>query len=444
MRSQSRRCFLKGVGASVGASLLFAPFYESIANAAPKKMKRLLVFFTMGTDPSIWKPTSVSGETPTFSEATSPLAEIKEHIVMLDGLPSGSPSNNHGSADGLTGMGYYSNGPYGLISVDQFIAEKLKSTWPKGMIPVLLLGAKDPTAGKTGFYNRDNLVPIDSPISAFKTVFGNAVPTPPGTDNTAAVEAMLRRRKSVLDNLKSEITALKGNLGKEQQYKLDLHLESIRQIEQRLSATIPGNEGGGNNGGNYIPTMPSSDPSTPLERNVLHLDIIAGAFASDVTRVAGIQFGNDQSMVTGLNGKQWELKMDVTAEQHNGMIHGPEKAQLVELEKWLARQFVRIVKKLKETPEVDGSGSLLDNTLVAWCRDMGDAPAHTQNEMKFVLASGPNGYLKTSPNGRFIRSSERHERVLLNLCDAMGVTDYNGFGDPTLAAKSPLPGIAAT
>ncbi|MGK4009080.1 DUF1552 domain-containing protein [Sorangium sp. So ce1036] len=444
MRSHSRRCFLKGVGASVGASLLFSPFYDSIANAAPKKMKRLLVFFTMGTDPGIWRPTSVSGETPTFSEATSPLAEIKEHIVMLDGLPSGSPSNNHGSADGLTGMGYYSNGKYGLISVDQFIAEKLKATWPAGMIPTLLLGAKEEVQGKTGFYKKDNLVPIDSPVSAFKTVFGNAVPTTPGTDNTAALEAMLRRRKSVLDNLKSEIATLKGNLGKEQQYKLDLHLESIRQIEQRLSATMPGNGGGEGGGGPQIPTAPTSDPTVPLERNVLHLDIIAGAFASDITRVAGIQFGNDQNMVTGLNKEQWELKMSISAEQHNQMIHGPEKGQLAELERWLSQQFVRVVKKLKETPEADGSGSLLDNTLVAWCRDMGDAPAHTQNEMKFVLASGTNGYLKTSPNGRFIKSSERHERVLLNLCDAMGVTDYDGFGDPTLSAKSPLPGIAAT
>jgi hypothetical protein len=34
--------------------------------------------------------------------------------------------------------------------------------------------------------------------------------------------------------------------------------------------------------------------------------------------------------------------------------------------------------------------------------------------------------------------------VLLSLCDAMGVTDYAGFGDPGLGAKSPLPGLAAT
>jgi hypothetical protein len=42
-------------------------------------------------------------------------------------------------------------------------------------------------------------------------------------------------------------------------------------------------------------------------------------------------------------------------------------------------------------------------------------------------------------------SANRHERVLLSICDAMGITDYSGFGDPNLTSpyKSPLPGIAA-
>ncbi|WP_437278741.1 DUF1552 domain-containing protein [Sorangium sp. So ce375] len=437
MRSHSRRKFLKGVGASLGASLLFSPFYDSIANAAPgKKPKRLLIFFTMGTAPSIWKPTSVSGETPTFSESTSPLAEIKEHIVMLDGLPSGSPSNNHGSADGLTGMGYYSNGPYGLISVDQYIVEKLKGLGTP--VPSLLLGAAV-EGGKTGFYSKGtNQVPIGSPVSAYSTVFTGVKPSNPGSnDNTAAAD-QLRRRKSVLDNLTRELTSLKGNLGKEQQYKLDLHLESIRQLENRLSNTMTG--GGGETGACSVPGSPTGDMANGMKANQHHLDIIVGAFACDITRVASIQWGSDQMMRADLP------EISLANEEHNGMIHtgAPAHLDLIKLEKWLHQQFVAVVKKLKSIPEADGSGTLLDNTLVAWCRDMGDAPNHTQNEMKFVLASGTGGYLKTAPNGRFIKSGERHERVLLSLCDAMGVTDYSGFGDPALPNKSPLPGIAAT
>jgi hypothetical protein len=65
--------------------------------------------------------------------------------------------------------------------------------------------------------------------------------------------------------------------------------------------------------------------------------------------------------------------------------------------------------------------------------------------MRFVLASGNGGYLKTAPGGRYFYSGERHERVLLNMCEAMGITSYAGFGDPMLtgASKTPLPGLAA-
>jgi len=63
--------------------------------------------------------------------------------------------------------------------------------------------------------------------------------------------------------------------------------------------------------------------------------------------------------------------------------------------------------------------------------------------MRFVLAGGHGSYLKTSPGGRYLTSTERHERILLNVCEAFGITSYTGFGDPLLPAKQPLPGIAA-
>jgi hypothetical protein len=63
--------------------------------------------------------------------------------------------------------------------------------------------------------------------------------------------------------------------------------------------------------------------------------------------------------------------------------------------------------------------------------------------MRFVLAGGSGSYLKTAPGGRYVSSTERHERILLNICEAFGITSYSGFGDPALPAKKPLPNIAA-
>jgi hypothetical protein len=142
----------------------------------------------------------------------------------------------------------------------------------------------------------------------------------------------------------------------------------------------------------------------------------------------------------------------VQGEQHGGFIHGggPDFKNLIKLEQWMCSRFVDLIAKLKAIPEADGSGSLFDNTLLVWARDMGDAVNHNQKNMRFVFAGGAGGYLKTAPTGRYLHfagsdPNDRHERALLTICDAMGITSFAGFGDPKLpaAAKTPLSGLAA-
>jgi len=305
-----------------------------------------------------------------------------------------------------------------------------------------LLGANTSAGSNTLFYGGssnggNNLPTIGSPQSAFTTVFGGALPT------GVSANSLLKRRQSTLDIIKGEISALKGTLGSVQKAKLDTNLESIRQLENKLSAMVmPA-------GGMCTkPATPGADSTFTymagldgVKANAVHLDIIANAFACDITRVAAIQFGNDQKFMVNLPGR---LPYD---DQHGGFIHSGASSNyknLVEFERYLSEQFVAVVNKLKTLadPE-DASKTLFDTTLIAWCRDMGDAVAHDQKSMRFVLASGAGGYLKTAAGGRYIKSTERHERILLNLIDAMGITSFAGFGDPGLPTKTPLANIAA-
>jgi hypothetical protein len=167
-----------------------------------------------------------------------------------------------------------------------------------------------------------------------------------------------------------------------------------------------------------------------------------------VTRIAAIEFGADQKFEVDLPGLQ--------GDQHSSFIHGSQTdfTNLIKFETWLAQQFAGLIAKLKARPEpTDPSTSVYDNTLMVWARDMGDATLHNQHSMRFVLAGGA-GYLKTHPNGRYLdlrsmgaenTGPNRHERVLLSILAAMGITSYSGFGDPNLAPayKTPLPGLAA-
>jgi hypothetical protein len=443
MRRLSRRHF----AGSVGAGLLLAPFINMAmrrpAQAAARQSKRVLLFCTMGTKPSLWTPTGISGESiNTWSAMTQPLSAVKANLVLVEGMPSENPNNGHGASDSLTGQGfgYYGQGVI-KISVDQFIAKKLVAAGINRPISSLLLGANtSDNGGISQFYGGatgGNLPTIGSPLSAYNTVFGAALP--PGM----SASALLTRRKSILDLVKAETTSLKGSLGNNEKAKLDVHLDSIRQLENKLNAAMPA--------GNACtkPNAPGADSAMQFmgsldgcAANVVHQNIIASAFACDITRVACLEYGNDQTFKVNAPGLPFD-------DQHGGFIHSGASsnfANLVKFEAYLATQFVNIINLLKgfADPE-DASKTLFDTTLLVWARDMGDSDLHTQQSMRFVLASGNAGYLKVAAGGRYIKSTERHERILLNICEAMGVTSYAGFGDPKLtgAAKTPLPNIAA-
>lgn len=442
MRTLNRRTWLKTLAA--GTALL--PFLDVDAPPAQAAgtggAKRVVLFCTMATVPTIWTPTSVKAENDfVLAPSTSPLDAIRKHMVMIEGMPSANTGDNHGSPDGLTGLGFGASGQPQLISVDQFIADKLAASGAKSPVPSLLLGAEATAGGGKTMFNRTNNLPtISSPLAAFKAVFGNTVPsTGGGGGDPAATDKLLARRKSTLDAISGQIQTLRNNVGSEAKARLDLHLESIRQIEGRLSG---GSDGGG--GGQIAgcgQDIQATDQTTDIcKANQMHLDILASALACKATRVAGIQWGSDQVMQVNLP------EINLQGDEHGLMIHSGSAdgySKLVQLEKWLAQRFVDLVKKLEATPDPDGGGSMLDSTLVVWARDQGDGSAHNQESMRFVFAG--SSYLKKDPNGRYInfRGGQRHERALLSICEAMGITDYKGFGDQQLANKTPLSELKA-
>ncbi len=248
----------------------------------------------------------------------------------------------------------------------------------------------------------------------------------------------------MLDLASAEINEIRARAGTVEKSRLDLHLDSIRQLEHKLMQSSAG--------GSCRQLAGATDSASAhpaIANDLVHLDIIVNAFACDVTRVAAIQFGTDSKLEVDLPGLQ--------GDQHTSFIHGSttDFTNLGKFETWLAQQFADLISKLKARPDPeDPSATLYDNTLLVWCRDMGDSTVHNQKSMRFVFAGGAGGYLKTDPNGRYLdlrpmgegtSLANRHERALLSICDAMGITDYTGFGDPMLAApyKSPLPGLAA-
>lgn len=435
MSRLSRRSLLRHAGLAALFSPFLALFDDRPARAAAGKAKYVLVFFTNGTEPAVWSPRGSSDSNIVFSSMTEPLAPIKSNLILVEKLSSFGSASSHGAPGGLTGMNY---GPPTHISVEQFISDGLRKAGIRTQIPNLLLGGV-PNEQLTTFY-RDGkaLAPIANPVTAYQAVFSGAGGDTSGPDPDPAVVARLQRRKSVLDQLNREVKQLSDMLGNQEREKLERHAASLRQLEERLAQQE--NPGSGEvikpvacSKGN----TPASAP-TPLENSVVHLDVAINAFACDITRVAAVQFGHHQNTQVSIP------EVGAPGDWHNGFLHSDNpRTRLVNLERWLCKQFVAAAEKLKSLPAPDGSGTLWDQTLMIWARDMGDAVIHDGSDMRFVLAGGAGGYLKTSANGRYIQGNgQHHQTVLLNVCEAMGITDFTGFGDPG-AARMPLSGIAA-
>jgi hypothetical protein len=413
------------------AGLVMAPYYNLLAprkaRAAIRDRQRVFIFHTQPCNTKEWNPTGYSGENSfTFAPMMAALNEIKQHVVLVDGTMPKQPGDNHFSPHALTGVGREGRADKGIISIEQFIGDKLENTPNKRPVKNLVLGSG--AASEAVFYrNSARLQTIASPLSGYNTVFGgNNV----GMATTSPSE-LLNRRKSILDLIKQDAGDLGSALGASEKQKLELHLDSIRQFEKRIGDQLA-------SGGGAVscskPAAPTSDLSSTAKKtlaDMAHLELVVNAFACDVTRLGAVQWGNSHTW-------QFDTPTGLRGELHMGIIHVQKTAANVAIENWLAGQFVSVVKKLQAIPEPDGSGTLFDNTLVVWTRDFGDADAHNSRNTKYIFAQGQGGYLKTHPMGRYIKGvggNNRMERPLLNLAEAMGVTDFGTFGDQSAEFK---------
>ena len=109
-------------------------------------------------------------------------------------------------------------------------------------------------------------------------------------------------------------------------------------------------------------------------------------------------------------------------EGHHELSHNPDSDQksqekLIKINKWYCEQMAYLAKRLAETPEPGGGGSLLDNTLVIWTNELGKGNSHTLNDIPFVLVGNGLDFRM----GRSLKYKKvPHNRLLLALAHGMG------------------------
>ena len=415
----NRRHFLKGLA----ASSLLAPYSKVLANGLPTSApKRLAVFFSPnGTVHRHWRP---SGTTYQFGfEAGSilePLSAIQDKVIILDGINFVNATNHEGGmAAMLTGGG--AGGVTGGKSIDQYVATELNAST---RFRSLELGVQtSPWGGSTQTRmsyasSGSHLTPDDRPSSVYERLFGDL------SGDQTEVNRLRARRLSVLDLLRDDIASLNRRLGSRERHKMTAHLESFRQMELSLAES---ESGGCTYPTDTGPTGTNQNENYPEVGN-LQMEFLISAFACDMTRVGSLQWSHTVSptVFTWLGHGEGHHALSHYADGNTDGV-----ARFVEAERWYAQQFVHFIQRLDATPDPLADGSLLDNTIVLWSKEMGDSRLHDCNGVPFVLAGGSASPFEL---GRYLQlGGVPHNKLLTSVCRGLGLQN-NSFGDPNVAA----------
>ena len=188
--------------------------------------------------------------------------------------------------------------------------------------------------------------------------------------------------------------------------------------------------------------MPKLDPGMKKDNDnipkisKLQIDLLVSSFVADSARVATLQYTNTvgQARFTWLGIKEGQHDLS-----HEPDSNKDAQEKLTRINEWYCQQVAYLAQRLKSTPEPDGSGSLLDNTVIVWTNELGQGNSHTLDNIPFVLVGGGLGF----DMGRSLKySNVAHNRLLMSLANGFGHR-INKFGNPNFCGDGMLTNLTA-
>lgn len=435
-RSANRRSFLRAVGAAAATLPFYGLLEDSFAQAAGETLPLKLVTISHphGVAFEYWQMRAPSAPdiaveglslkgTDTessfdisypncslqpFDDAATYGKSFKDRLLLIDGLDLAIDGHD-AVASILTGSPL-SGGLPTNSSLDQYLAveKALGASTVKSNV-VLGVGDPNPHAGNSLSFSAGGagVSKIISPFEAFDYLFGGFVPK----DDPAAQAAAMRRNalgQSVVDFVREDCNRLRARLAPVEQQKMDQHLASIRDLEKSFGGLTKAACA-------MTPTRPNpadypvdfsklmrfngGEPTFDIVTN-LFIDLIAQAFACDVTRFATLVL-NDLPWDSAANAKTDSLGMGLPADLHNEVAHkyasfgfdwqgnlaGRGDATtwlpLAKYNKYVYGKVARLMQTLDQL-------GALDSTLLYVTSEMGNPSLHSSAAVPTLLAGGAN------------------------------------------------------
>ena len=431
--SRTRRQFIRDMG--LGAAAI--PFVLNLpglafADQQKRKQRIIFIFSPNGIVRKNFWPDDVGSDFE-LKEILSPLQPYQDKLLLLNGISNKIRGDGDGHMRGigclLTGIELFpgniqggSDTPAGWaegLSMDQELKNFLqKNNATRTRFGSLEFGVMVPERADTWTrwcYAGPNkpITPIDDPKQMFAKLYGRM------KDQQAL--------KSVLDDVNDDLKKVGRAVGAEDRRLLDEHATFVREMEDQLrqsredsSHAVPPIDLAVRQDNDHMPQISKQQ-----------IDLMVNAFSADFMRVASMQYTNS----VGQARMRW-LGID---DAHHALSHEPNdklpaQEKLTKIDKWFCEQVAYLAKRLAETPEPGGPGSLLDNTLIVWTNELGEGNTHTHNNIPFVLLGGGLDF-KMGQHLKF--NNTPHNRLLIEFAHAFG-HDIATFGDPNFCGAGPL------
>jgi hypothetical protein len=417
----SRRTVLRGAGVALALPLLESMIPAGVrrASAAGVPRARLAcIYIPHGCVMDRWMP---SGDAAgfDFTPTLESLEPFRDRLNVISGLTlpaayvgESSATANHGRSSQcwLTCMPEDS-GP-SPTSADQLAARHIGQETP---LPSLELALE--AGASISYLTPQTPLPMETnPRVVFERLLG---------DGSTPEERAARQRQlsSLLDSVTGQVAALKRDLPAPDRERMDRYLNDVRELERRLAlaadselATLE------------VPDKPNGIPGDFEEHAMLMFDLLALAWAADLTRIATFMVSRELS--NRLYPRSGVNEGFHNASHHSGIAANIDR--LAKLNEYHTRTTIAyFLRKLGDTP--DGDGTLLDHSLILYGSGMSNPNQHDHNPLPMLLAGGAAGRLA---GGRHIRAAADtpFANLLVSVLAKLDVP-VASFGDSTGALE---------
>lgn len=442
----ARRTLLKGLGASLALPTLEAMLNShgtAYAQGVPFPRRYVAWFFGNGVLQNKWTPTT-TGAGWALTPLLQPLVnaargvDVRSYVSVVSGYNIKTP-NLRGHHNGVCAMmsgapfipldpmgaGYSSK--FSVKSVDQVISDAIAG--PTAHKSLQLAVSKRYTTGEgpslqyLSHRGPDQpLLQQTNPATLFNTLFASFTPKDP-------TDPRDRMRANVLDAVKEDANRLKPKLGSADRARVDAHLTAVSEVRSQILALPP------------VVTSSCVKPTAPTQNNndvngvepyeavnKVMSDLLALAFACDLTRVASYQFSGS---VGGQCFK--DLSPNVPRDSEHALTHdAAAQLQVQDGITFTMQCFAYTLNALKKS--IEGTGNVLDNSCVLCTSDVSEGLDHSIDDYPILVAGKAGGALNA---GIHVRGTGQNTTNVLLSC-------MKAVIGPTVTSAGAAEGLSTT